>query len=765
MSALMLAEAFGWEKDAPLRRYLSSLGENWAWLLAAVVVAVGFALLTRARMPRGRVQSWGWALLGVVTFGALVHAWELRWLADDAFISFRYARNWVGGDGLVFNPGERVEGYTNFLWTLIAALVIAARLDPAQCSLLLSLACLGGALYFVTRLVRQLAPPDPAPIIPLAALLLAANYVFASYGTSGLETMAAALLVLVSLERARAGALLSAGCCGVGATLLHPDHVLFYGALGLALLSRPGRTLRGLMRYAAPFALGFVPYYLARWHYYGDFYPNTYYAKSGGLAYFSQGAVYLWVSGLAAGVVFALPLAVYGVYRLRRDLAGVFVGIAVPVYLAYVAKIGGDFMLGRLLVSVLPLIFVMAEVGARQLIARQGGFAFAVLGLVPFTLALMPQGVVKGDEKYLHVADERRFYRVKRFSPIVVDSGFTDQADKLMAAFSSAPRPPKLGVGCIGIVGWKSDYPIMDNWGLASRSVAHQVLPERGRPGHEKLAQPGHAFEGDVDFSDIEIWPERYAAWAKLSIGGWEFNLAKWDPALMKALRRKRGVEMPELERRLREYVPDRQTPTQVACDHWFFEQIYFRHQPAASLRAALVARFVNVEPALADVSALLLGAPAARDAKWKSRVLFAFDDLRGFTREGDAFADDPSQSEVPGQSRVFGHRGSFASSARRKRVDRAVGRLVSPPFTLRGEALTLLVAGGHEPGTSEVRLRVGERVVASATGCGSEVFGRRIWPIAAYRGQSAHLEIADTGSDAWQHILVDEVSEWERIP
>jgi len=38
------------------------------------------------------------------------------WLCDDAYISFRYVRNFVEGRGLVFNPGERVEGYTNFLW-------------------------------------------------------------------------------------------------------------------------------------------------------------------------------------------------------------------------------------------------------------------------------------------------------------------------------------------------------------------------------------------------------------------------------------------------------------------------------------------------------------------------------------------------------------------------------------------------------------------------------------------------------------------------
>src|SRR5437870_9145345 len=40
---------------------------------------------------------------------------------DDAFISFRYAENLVRGYGLVYNPGERVEGYTNFLWVLLIA--------------------------------------------------------------------------------------------------------------------------------------------------------------------------------------------------------------------------------------------------------------------------------------------------------------------------------------------------------------------------------------------------------------------------------------------------------------------------------------------------------------------------------------------------------------------------------------------------------------------------------------------------------------------
>ena len=61
---------------------------------------------------------------------ALMHVLNLNSILDDAFISFRYAENLVNGHGLVFNPGERVEGYTNFLWVIFSTIPIALGLDP-----------------------------------------------------------------------------------------------------------------------------------------------------------------------------------------------------------------------------------------------------------------------------------------------------------------------------------------------------------------------------------------------------------------------------------------------------------------------------------------------------------------------------------------------------------------------------------------------------------------------------------------------------------
>ena len=58
-------------------------------------------------------------LVAAVCLLALGHALWFNHTADDSYISFRYVDNWVRGHGLVFNPGERVMGYSNFLWIVL----------------------------------------------------------------------------------------------------------------------------------------------------------------------------------------------------------------------------------------------------------------------------------------------------------------------------------------------------------------------------------------------------------------------------------------------------------------------------------------------------------------------------------------------------------------------------------------------------------------------------------------------------------------------
>ena len=91
----------------------------------------------------------------------LLLAWltSVAWfLTDDAFISFRYVRNLLEGHGLVFNPGEYVEGYTNFLWILeLAALWGLFDLRPEHAANWLSVAYTGATL------ARPLVVAGPRP--------------------------------------------------------------------------------------------------------------------------------------------------------------------------------------------------------------------------------------------------------------------------------------------------------------------------------------------------------------------------------------------------------------------------------------------------------------------------------------------------------------------------------------------------------------------------------------------------------------------------
>ena len=84
------------------------------------------------------------------TWVAFAYNVNRHWfLNDDAFITFRYARHLVAGHGPVFNPGEYVEGYTNFLWMLIMASGLCVGLDPVGFAPVLGVASGAATLWLL----------------------------------------------------------------------------------------------------------------------------------------------------------------------------------------------------------------------------------------------------------------------------------------------------------------------------------------------------------------------------------------------------------------------------------------------------------------------------------------------------------------------------------------------------------------------------------------------------------------------------------------
>src|SRR5262245_7250535 len=109
------------------------------------------------------------------------HALLFDFVSDDAYISFRYARNLAEHGQLVFNLGERVEGYTNFLWTLLLAGGIKLGVSPVVASRFLGVAFAVGTLAVAVRLALRLDEERPSPWHALAPIGLAAFGPFACW--------------------------------------------------------------------------------------------------------------------------------------------------------------------------------------------------------------------------------------------------------------------------------------------------------------------------------------------------------------------------------------------------------------------------------------------------------------------------------------------------------------------------------------------------------------------------------------------------------
>src|SRR5262245_21925004 len=101
------------------------------------------------------------------------------WMDDDAFISFRYARHAADGHGLVYNAGERVEGYTNFLWTLLLAASHRLGADIPRTAQILGAASAVAGVVALARLVR------PSPLWFLPVLVMCGNESWAAWAVGG----------------------------------------------------------------------------------------------------------------------------------------------------------------------------------------------------------------------------------------------------------------------------------------------------------------------------------------------------------------------------------------------------------------------------------------------------------------------------------------------------------------------------------------------------------------------------------------------------
>lgn len=445
----------------------------------------------RARLERARAivarrieQSPAVVALALVAAGVTaVYLHSLgyrRFFTDDGFISLRYTRRLLDGQGLTWTGSERVEGYSNFLWVLLCAVPGFFGSDLVQGARGLGLVCVAALFAAVIAAVRPArAAQWLAPTLAIA--LLSATDAVAVWSVGGLEPPLVGALVgwgivtaVRSAQRADRRATIAAGLCFGLVCWARVDGALWGVAacVGLTLAFRR-RALRTCVAVAGGVALFSLLQLAFRAAYYHDVLPNTAYAKVAFSAERLHGGIEHVLSSF-------WPLAaswlafIFGVAQaLRRPSLrgyGIVIGCLGVFWTLYLVRIGGDnFPAWRQLVYVVFLASLVLAV---------------VLG-EEWASTPVPAGARWGVTLVVLAAVGSRF-----------DPG--NWAGQEMWPWDGAPvgkmlgrafrtEQPLIAVDAAGAIPYYSELPALDMLGLTDRYLAHHRPANIGRGliGHE----------------------------------------------------------------------------------------------------------------------------------------------------------------------------------------------------------------------------------------------------------------------------------------
>ena len=748
-------------------------------------------------------EAYLWNNLLVTLRRGLIHLLSLPWLVllawltsvawfltDDAFISFRYVRNLLAGHGLVFNPGEYVEGYTNFLWILeLAALWGFFGLRPEQAAPWLSVAYTVGTLAALWWwIARSPSYHDRGFVAWLALGLLCSSATFAVWTAGGgLETRQFTCFIVVAVvclavhSHNRWG-LLAASVSLAAAALTRPEGLLLaaccfgWFAAQRIIVDHKLDWRAGIML-VAPFAVLVTAHFLFRYGYYGDWLPNTYYAKHV-RPWYESGFRYLWAAALETGLYLLLPLTFVALrerWRRYRDGTYALVLLCISLHMYYLLRIGGDHFEYRPLDFYWPLLAVpaaegLAHLGARiaaglqrvrRLPERLGPRAWAVALFVPvlFYASAIQGSLLLEDQhiigRHIRLSEKKTGWLLAApgMPALVAISsdlrrqsaqqlvGLRFKQHRQVAIFNKGmwmpyekvergiiPRDAVTSIYAIGIMPYYvPDLEIIDSYGLTDATVARNPVthPNRARyMGHDRNPPPGYLQQRGVNFSLYEAAASEVEA------------LAAADYALQV------GAEL--------------WMPFDVADHQWVNERFAGRDLRARNC-------FSLTHPA---GNRFRVGGRHYVGEQFLGRFEGGLD---GWQIVGEAVTNHGQHEFYQDQPPIFGHVGpGFLTSYHPDEGDKMTGKALSPEFIAAdGHHLAVLVGGGSGSNVG-LRLLADGKEVAVWRGPGERLLGtfasRSIvedfhliaHPLAAVAGKPLQLELYD--SDPEGHIMLDHV-------
>ena len=332
---------------------------------------------------------------------------------DDAYISFRYAENFAKGLGLVFNQGEYVEGYTNFLWVILLGILKKIGFDVPAMSLLLgalfSLLTLAGTFLLSATISRTRHISELSTyFLTFSLFWLASSRSFAIWSVAGLETPLFMCVFTFAVwrhiyeEMRTARIPYSAALFGL-MSLTRPEGIMYFGITLLhtiiyrLLFARKG--IMNLWKRILIFSAFVLPHFVWRWSYYGKFFPNTYYIKvSGDLRLSGFKYVYEFFLLYGGAAFFLVCCFVLLATRVREYWTSYLLSI-IGLSILYFVYVGGDWMPEfRFFAPILPFFFLCLQEGLRALPGLFLGknTRWATVGVIMIMLTLLVNNGIHG---------------------------------------------------------------------------------------------------------------------------------------------------------------------------------------------------------------------------------------------------------------------------------------------------------------------------------------------------------------------------------
>ena len=442
---------------------------------------------------------------------------------DDAYISFRYGKNMMNGVGLVYNKGEYLEGYTNFLWTIITAPFTKIKyIDISRFAIILGLLISLFNFILITKLSKEIVtylPELTKHFLILPVLFFVLDDSIAFWAIGGMEFPLYVFLIL-------------------GITYFYfninkkqGNYIYLFIFLALCTLNRPEGNLiftitvfhsfiyrksikdyyKKLTTIVALYVIFALAYYGFKYFYYGQVIPNTFYAKGVTDAFMNLwlGFKYLVLGLGTRGYIFFFILFL-PFKRIFKDYRLSYLIVFSAIYLMYLWFVGGDWMIAnRFFVPVLPILYFLSSIGfviaLKKFISasqsRQLYGNFIMIGSI-VTVSVLIFFITMSLLEYNEL--------------IIKDANYKYEMQWSMFGkwlkMNTSPNTI-IAVGPAGKIPYYSELYTIDMWGLNNEHIA-KTNSKRLAAGHKKfdfeyvLSLKPEYIIGYAGFKDADLPPE-----------------------------------------------------------------------------------------------------------------------------------------------------------------------------------------------------------------------------------------------------------------